>query len=143
MENKMGLIYPEDYESLQYALLGSEPRHDQVKKSWLFPDISLTFPTIFDENGEAVIDPSRFYITSGEAVIKTERLVKEIDIKLTKNYSLFVNEQLSDLKEEITEFLILLRNTRGDSKYLEITKCEDGTFNGNICARKDPKKKST
>lgn len=113
----MEFKFPSGVDKLPYNKLGDKDDNlDNPKSVWIFPDIRETFPTI---------DPFKYYVTSGEAIQKTEKLISDIQ------------EQLANL----ILFKKMLLEARGPSKYLEMTKCEDGVYNGNIVARKDPKKK--
>lgn len=125
---------------LPYAKLGEDLDTNDVKKIWIFPDISKSFNCITVGDNK-IIDPHRYYITSGEAVRKTEVLIsdiKEITIRPLKSSVL---DKITTLLIDLDEFYNLLLATKGPAKYLELTKCEDGIYNGNICARKNPKKK--
>lgn len=135
----MHLIFPPEAENLDYAKLGEEAGK---KKVWIFPDIEQTFSSVKLSNGEIIIDPSYYYITSGEALRKTEVMISDIKDAIEKhNGNDIVVEQLECLLDDIQEFYELLKYTKDSSLYLEVTKCEDGIYNRNICARKDPKKK--
>lgn len=112
----MELKFAPGAELLNYNLLGGEENLDKQKFVWIFPDISKTIPPVI---------PSQYYITSGEAIAKTDKLISDINNTLV---------QAINLREKLIE-------ARGASKYLELTKCEDGSYSGNIVARKDPKKK--
>ena len=112
----MELKFPVGAELLPYTLLGGEEDLNKPKFVWIFPDISKTIPCV---------DAAQYYVTSGEAVAKTDKLISDLNIALA---------QAMHLKEKLLA-------ARGASKYLELTKCEDGSYSGNIVARKDPKKK--
>jgi hypothetical protein len=113
----MDLIYPEEHNVLPYNKLEDmEFTQDNPRQIFIFPDIEKSFPTIC---------PKNYYVTSGEAIQKTDRLLSDVQ-KLLKN---------------LTEFRKSLLKTKGDNAYLELTKCEDGVFSGNIVARKNPKVK--
>ena len=123
-----------------YAKLGSDLDTGDVKKIWIFPDIARSFKDI-QLNETKIIKPFKYYVTSGEAVRKTEVLINDIKELVSYNVKSCVIEQVTSLLIDLDEFLTLLINTKGPAKYLELTKCEDGIYNGNICARKNPKKK--
>lgn len=136
----MKLVFSQEAKALQYKKLGefSSNEYENTKCIWIFPDIAKTFPPIPKIN----IEPFKYYVTSGEAVRKTEVLIQHFKEELSKNkkdakLKLKINKLLSNLHL----FLNLLKKTRGHSKYLELCKCEDGVYSGNICSRKDPKKK--
>ncbi len=112
----MELKFTAGAELLPYNLLGGEENLDKPKTVWIFPDIANTIPAV---------DPSKYYVTSGEAIAKTDKLISDLNSTLALAMI---------LKEKLIQ-------ARGASKYLELTKCEDGSYSGNICARKDPKKK--
>lgn len=112
----MDLKFIAGAEQLNYNLLGGEENLDKPKCVWVFPDISKTIPDII---------PSQYFITSGEAIAKTDKLISDLNNTLAR---------VIYLREKLVE-------ARGVSKYLELTKCEDGSYSGNIVARKDPKKK--
>jgi hypothetical protein len=137
----MELVFFDTAGSLPYAKLG-ESTEGKQKFFWIFPDIESTFGSIIDDNGKIIIDPSYYYITSGEAIKKTEVLIADIRDQMEK----YIEDEhtltkLSDMLLMINDFLELLIETRGPSQYLEVTKCEDGLYSGNVCARKDKKKK--
>lgn len=67
------------------------------------------------------VDPSSYFITSGEAVAKAERLDADAWI----------------LAGKCRKLLGQLKKARGDSKYLEVTH-ELGEI---VCRRKDPRKR--
>jgi len=137
----MKLYYDKNIEITPYPRLGCESEDKRIKNAWMFPDIERSFPAVFDD-GMLVISASRYYVTSGEALRKTETLIsdiKELMDKYKDNEKVLA--KLSDLFLDINEFYLKLIEIKGPSKYLEVTKCEDGIYNGNICARKDPKKK--
>jgi hypothetical protein len=129
----------EEFPRLPYAKLGECLDTGDIKKIWIFPDISKSFKNI--KIDDKIIAPYKYYVTSGEAVKKTAVLID--DVKNTIDCSLKANilDQITTLLIDLDEFFNLLLSTRGPAKYLELTKCEDGIYNGNICARKNPKKK--
>lgn len=136
----MNLVYPEAIDIAPYPRLGDESTDKRVKNTWMFPDIVRSFPAVVS-NENVIISAHTYYITSGEALRKTEILISDIKELLEKHGDEGVLADLSDLLLDIDEFYALLIEVKGSSKYLEVTKCEDGIFSGNICARKDPKKK--
>lgn len=136
----MNLQYNDMMHQTSYPKLGEGPVDEKVKNVWMFPDIKKSFPEIVYEN-EVVINPYRYYITSGEALRKTEILIVDIREIINNTSDVGLLTKLSDLLLDVDEFYGLLIETKGPSKYLEVTKCEDGIYSGNICARKDPKKK--
>lgn len=96
-----------------YAYLGDEPLPDQPKDIWEVPPISKSLPAI---------DPAAYFITSGEAVDKAEKLVKDL-------YSLAVKARA---------FRDCLKKSRGKKKYLETTR-ENKRL---LVKAKDPRKRS-
>lgn len=137
----MNLIYSKEIINALYPKIGEELEERKTKNTWVFPDIRASFPKI-THNGDDVIEPFLYYVTSGEALRKTEILMSDIREKLEEhadNVSMLTS--LSDLLLDISDFYSILIEAKGPSMYLEITKCEDGLYGGNICARKDPKKK--
>lgn len=137
----MKLYYDKNINITPYPKLGGESEDKRIKNTWMFPDIEKSFPSIYD-GSSLIISVHKYYVTSGEALRKTETLIsdiKELMEKYSKNDD--VVAKLSDLFLDINEFYLKLIEVKGPSKYLEVTKCEDGIYNGNICARKDPKKK--
>jgi hypothetical protein len=134
----MQLIYPPEADEYLYSKLGSNEDNERV---WIFPDIKESFGVV-EVYDMTIVDPSKYYVTSGEALRKTETLISDIMEAINEyqnNHS--VIEDLTNMLLDIKEFFDLLNETKGSSLYLEVTKCEDGVFNGNICSRKDPKKK--
>ncbi len=125
---------------IPYTKLGTSLDTSDVKKIWIFPDIARSFKSIECDNG-IIINPHKYYITSGEAVKKTEVLISDIKSLVLPSFKQSTIEKITDLLIDLDEFLNLLVSTKGPAKYLELTKCEDGIYNGNICARKNPKKK--
>lgn len=79
-----------------YAKLGEEPLPGQPKCVWIINNLKVELPAI---------DPSKYFITSGEAVKKAEKLVKDV-------YSLAVKTRA---------FRDKLKKARGLKKYLEAT----------------------
>jgi hypothetical protein len=139
----MELIFPEESEDLPFAKLGQELEYWHTKNIWIFPDIEKVLPSLYNKNGEFIIEPYKYYVTSGEAVRKSEVLISDIK-ELTRNIDdNNILDNITDLLIKASEFYELLLEIRGDSVYLEITKCEDGIYNGNICACKNPKKKKS
>lgn len=134
------LVFEQNTEFLNHPQFGDNETPN-AKFVWIFPDIKKTFPAIIWET-KVIIDPSYYYITSGEALRKTEVLINDIKDKIEeyKNSEVII-ELLGELLGDIMLFYELLIETKGPSKYLEVTKCEDGMYSGNICARKDKKKK--
>lgn len=135
----MDLVFSKSADKASYPKIGEES--ETSKHVWVFPDIRESFPPV-KYNNKVIIDPHRYYITSGEALRKTEVLISDIRELLDKHSD---NEKiltdLSNLLLSIDQFYTLLIETKGQSKYLEVTKSEDGIYSGNICARKDPKKR--
>jgi len=58
-----------------YAKLGNDPLPGQPKDVWIMPDLKTYLPAI---------DPHSYFITSGEAVKKAEKLVKDVYALATK-----------------------------------------------------------
>lgn len=134
------LVFAVGTEELGYPQLGDNETPN-AKFIWVFPDIKKTFPIITWE-GKVIIDPSYYYVTSGEALRKTEVLIGDIEEKIAEHEDIAeLVEELGELLGDIILFYEILLETKGPSKYLEVTKCEDGMYSGNICARKDKKKK--
>jgi hypothetical protein len=138
----MKLKFKKEAYEIPYTLLGQDPREDDIKNLWIFPQMDQTLPSIFKEDKTPIIEPHTYYCTSGEAVRKTEVLIDDIKqlMKQHKDDKKII-KKLTNLLIDSKEFLDLLKETRSKSKYLELTKSEDGIYNGSICARKDPKKK--
>jgi hypothetical protein len=101
-----------------YAMLGEEPLPGQPRDIWEIPDVSQE---ICGETGQRVIDPSSYFVTSGEAVKKAQKMVKDL-------YSAAVKARA---------FRDKLKKARGIKKYLETTR-EDRRL---LVKCKDPKKK--
>lgn len=138
----MRLLFHEGVDDLPFIKLGDTVPDDRSKIVWVFPDIEKSFGVVRNDNGAIVIDPSMYYITSGEAIRKTEVLISDIKDKINLHCNdERIVEELTNMLLEFDEFIGLLKETKGSSKFLEITKCEDGIFSGNICSRKDPRKK--
>ena len=81
-------------DSEPYAKIGAEPFPGQPKGVW---DITDSFKEL------VAIDPSSYYITSGEAVRKADKLVQDV-------YA---------LAAKCRSFRDKLKNMKGDKKYLE------------------------
>jgi hypothetical protein len=97
-------------ENQPYAKLGEEPLPGQPKGVWDMTDVLAELKAV---------DPASYFITSGEAVRKAEKLVKDA-------YSLAV---------KCRSFLNKLRQSRGIRKYLET-----GRENGRLIVKgKDPR----
>jgi len=135
------LIFPDGSENLPFLKLGEDPPEGKSKVIWVFPDIEKTFGVVYKENGAILIDPSMYYVTSGEATKKTEILIDDIRKLMENNNDEDILNKLSDLLINVSEFMDVLKKTKSVSKFLEVTKCEDGIYSGNICSRKDPRKK--
>lgn len=135
-------LYFNEFDDSQFVRLDDEIPVDRSKIIWIFPNINESFPAVIKDDGCIIIDPSMYYITSGEAVRKTEILINDIKEQITKHLNHDeILEKLTNLLIDISEFHELLVEIRASSKYLEITKCEDGLYNSNVCSRKDPKKR--
>ena len=93
-----------------YAKLGDEPLPGQPAGVWYIPELSKELPKI---------DPTSYFVTSGEAVKKAEKLVKDA-------YSLAVRSKA---------FYKKLIKARGEKKYLE-TSHENGRL---LCKQKSPR----
>jgi len=127
------------YQNVDLPKLEDEIKEECKRKvCWLFPDITKSFPAIID-NGKVIIDPNMYYVTSGEAINKTIVLISDVKELMSVNTNKLT--ELTDLFMDLNEFLELLKTLKGPSRYLEITKCDDGIYSGNVCARKDLKKK--
>ena len=94
-----------------YAIIGNEPLLEQPKDVWEIPQISNEMPAI---------DPSAYFVTSGEAVKKAEKLVQDV-------YSLAI---------KVRSFRDKLIRCRGEKKYLETSR-ENGRL---IIKSKNPRK---
>jgi hypothetical protein len=130
----------EEFPRLPYAKLGEYLDTGDIKKIWIFPDISKSFKNV-KINDNKMIMPYKYYVTSGEAVKKTEVLISDIKEIISHSLKPNILDEITTLLIDLDEFYNMLLSTRGPAKYLELTKCEDGIYNGNICARKNPKKK--
>jgi hypothetical protein len=145
----MKLVFGEQAENLHDFSNGIYQKLDfdselKSKVIWLFPDMIKSFGIIENGEGNIVIDPSYYYITSGEAIRKTEVLISDIKEKLEEfidNEKL--SSELTDMLLNISEFYDLLLRVKNESDFLEITKCDDGIYNGNICVQKNKKVKKT
>jgi len=96
-----------------YALLGNEPLQGQPKDVWQLPEIKDELPAI---------DPSSYFITSGEAFKKTDKLVKDL-------YALSIKAR--NLRDK-------LKKARGAKKYLELSHTDDKRL---LAKAKDPRVK--
>ena len=96
-----------------YALLGEDPLPGQPNGVWQIPDISANIPCI---------NPAGYFTTSGEAVKKADKLVKDL-------YSAAVKAR---------SFRDKLKKSRGIKKYLETAR-EDGRL---LIKCKDPKRRN-
>jgi hypothetical protein len=95
-----------------YAKLGEDPLPGQPKGVWQLPDIKVDIPAI---------DPASYFITSGEAVKKADKLVKDC-------YSTAVKARA---------FRDSLVKSRGTKKYLETAR-----ENGRLLVKvKEPRQK--
>lgn len=94
-----------------FALLGDEPLPGQPKEVYELPEISKFLPAI---------DPAAYFTTSGEAVKKADKLVKDL-------YSAALTAKA---------FRDKLIKARGEKKYLETCR-EDGRL---LVKAKDPRK---
>jgi len=97
-----------------YAKLGNEPLPGQPKDVWEIPDIKTELPAI---------DPHSYYITSGEAVKKAEKMVQDCCVLLGKARA----------------FRDKLRAARGVKKYLETSRDNERL----LCKAKNPRNKET
>lgn len=95
-----------------YALLGEDPLPGQPKGIWEIPSIAEHMPAI---------DPAQYFVTSGEAVRKAEKLCSDL-------YSMAVKARA---------FRDQLKKARGPKMYLETSR-EDGRL---LCKSKDPRRK--
>ena len=100
-------------DSEPYAKLGNEPLPGQPKEVWELPNIKAEMP---------MIDPAAYFITSGEAVRKADKLVQDV-------YA---------LAAKCRSFRDKLRQARGDKKYLETSR-ENGVL---LIKVKTPRDKS-
>lgn len=100
------------FEQAPYAKLGDDPLPGQPKGVWELPDLSKEFP---------VLDVNAYFTTSGEAVKKAERAVKDA-------YSLAV---------KLRAFYKKLQRARGERKYLETAR-DSGKL---LIKAKDPRGK--
>jgi len=92
----------------KYAILGEDPEKGQSKKAW-----------ILDIDSYQKIDPQKYFVTTGEATVKIEVLVKDLE-NLTKN--------IKKLKKQLIK-------TKDESDYLET--CWEG---GNLIVKKKEKR---
>jgi len=95
-----------------YAKLGNEPLPGQPKDVWEIPDIKTELPAV---------DPHAYFVTSGEAVKKAEKLVQDCYV----------------LTSKARAFRDKLRAARGVKKYLETSR--DGERL--LCKAKNPRNK--
>jgi hypothetical protein len=110
MKPGIDILDTEPYAKFNQKFMPLDPLPGQPKDTWLLPNIKEILPAI---------DPSSYFITSGEAVKKSEKLVK--DVFALSNHC----RQLRDG----------LRKARGIKKYLELN--HDG---GYVLVRgKDPR----
>jgi len=93
-----------------FAMLGDDPRDGQPKKVWEVPIDELK-----------AIDPKQYFVTTGEAIAKTEQLIADI------------KQLLIDTKRFMSKF----KKVKDDSKYLE-TAWESRRL---VVKRKDPRRK--
>jgi hypothetical protein len=101
-----------------YAKLGNEPLPGQPKETWDITD-ELKSLKALAENSPAIIDPTAYFITSGEAVKKAEKMVSDL-------YSLALKAKA---------FKNHLKKARGTKKYLETAR----ENNRLLVKRKDPR----
>ncbi len=97
-----------------FAKLGLDHLPGQPKDVWELPDIKAELP---------MIDPSSYFITSGEAVKKAEKLEKDL-------FALAIKARF---------LLRKLRKARGQKKYLELARDD----NRLLVKAKDPRAKVT
>lgn len=88
--------HPKFIEEHPFALLGEDPLPGQPKGVWEIRDLTIDL---------AAVNPAAYFVTSGEAVKKAERLVKDA-------YSLAVKARA---------FLGKLKKVRDKKEYLETT----------------------
>lgn len=100
------------FEQPPFAKLGEDPLPGQPKGVWELPDLAKEFP---------VLDTASYFITSGEAVKKSERAVKDA-------YSLAV---------KLRAFHKKLQRARGSKKFLETAR-DDKRI---LVKAKDPRNK--
>lgn len=107
IDGKIKFIKPKAQyvEPEMYAKLGSDPTIEQPKGVWEIPNISNELPMI-DINQyfqTTKLDPKSYFVTSGEAVKKAEKLVKDA-------FSLAIKAR--SFKDKLIE-------ARGNKQYLE------------------------
>ena len=95
-----------------YAKLGNDQLPGQPKGVWRLPDLKIELPAV---------DPSSYFITSGEAVKKAEKLVQDC-YQLTSRARTFRDK---------------LRKARGSKKFLETVRERDFL----LVKGKDPRNK--
>jgi hypothetical protein len=115
LKRKNGLIFMKPGEDIiqrePYAKLGEDPLPGQPKLVWELPDLKTELPAI---------DPASYFTTSGEAVKKAEKLVKDV-------YA---------LASKVRAFRDKLVEARGQKKYLETAR-DDRRL---LIKGKDPRK---
>lgn len=100
-----------DLNKFPFAMVGSEAIGGQPSKVWQFPNLDETIPPI---------QASRYFITTGEAIQKMDKLIEDIRERLKAAH----------------KFRKQLSVNKGASKYLETTR-EGSTL---LCKQKDPRK---
>lgn len=80
----------------RYATIGETPKKGQPKKAWVIP---------IDEYAQ--IDPKKYFITTGEAIVKINVLL----------------DDLRQLSKDINKLKKLLVKTKDESDYLETCWC--------------------
>lgn len=93
------------------AKLGDDPLPGQPKNVWVLPDLKTEL---------AAVDPAAYFVTSGEAVKKAEKLVKDVYALATK----------------CRAFRDKLKKARGIKKYLETARDDQGRL---LIKGKDPR----
>lgn len=115
LKRKNGLTFMRPGEDITtkepFAKLGEDPLPGQPKLVWELPDLKTELPAI---------DPASYFITSGEAVKKAEKLVKDV-------YA---------LASKARAFRDKLVEARGPKKYLETAR-DDKRL---LIKAKDPRK---
>ena len=101
---------PSEHAKRKYAMVGKSPEHGQSKKAWIVP---------IDEYKK--MDPKYYFITTGEAIVKINVLLKDLKESM---------KQMQNLKK-------IFVKTKGDSDYLE-TCWEDGNL---LVKKKDKRSK--
>lgn len=104
-------------ETEPYAKLGDEQLPGQPKDVWVMPDLDKEFPAVI---------PSSYFITSGEAVMKAEKLVKDSYSLAVKSKALYkkllkAKGNKKNLETCRENGLLLIKGKNGRSRKLNET----------------------